>query len=127
MTLSRMLPLLVVWGCTPADEDKDTGDELVVEDTGEHIERPESCVEEVRVDGVPVVELSDPRVGDRWYALLYCDDALQVGAYTLQADPPSLVEVDSEEPILEFVASGTAEVEYRMGSRRASFVVNIVD
>jgi len=124
--MTRLLLLALLVGCSSDKEDSATPDSG--EDTAiEHIERPESCTPEVKVDGTPVGELDDPRVGDSWTVFMYCDGALQVGTYSLQADPPELVSVDSTDPVLTFVAAGSATIDYRMGSRRADFTVTIVD
>jgi len=96
-------------------------------DTGE-IERPEQteqCTPELKVDGTPIEELPAPVPGDSWYVLMYCDGALQIGTYILQAEPPELVSIDTEEPIVTFLAEGTVTLDYRMGSRRASVELQI--
>ena len=127
MTLARLAPLLLCLACSG---DKDTGsDTSDPSDTGQ-VERPDpvdQCDPEVKVDGTPVSEMPDPSPGDSWYVLLYCDGTLQMGTYVLQADPPELVTIDSEEPILTFKAAGSVELEYRMGSKSTTFVVNITD
>lgn len=127
MSLARLAPLLLCLACSG---DKDTGsDSSDPSDTGQ-VERPEpteQCEPEVKVDGTPVSDMPAPSAGDSWYMLLYCDGTLQVGAYVLQADPPELVTIDSEEPILTFLAAGTVELEYRMGSRTAIFEVSITE
>lgn len=127
MTIARLLPLVLCVACSADKEDSavdvDTGDTGTVE----RPDRPEACDPEVRVDGTPVAEAEPPAVGDQWYLLMYCDDALQTGTYVLQADPAESVSVDSDEPIVTFTTAGDVGLEYRIGSRSASFTVTVSD
>ena len=127
MTLARLAPLLLCIACAAEKDDLDSGSDTA--DTGfiERPERPEACDPEIRVDGTPVSELPSPSPGDSWYVLMFCDDVLQMGTYVLQADPPELVTIDSEEPILTFVATGRVDIEYRVGSDSTTFSVTITD
>jgi hypothetical protein len=122
----RFLLLLstVLTACTETEEKSDTADSGEPIEYIEH-EAPESCDAEVRVDGVPVAELGNPAINDQWYVLMYCDDVLQLGTYTLTPNPPELVSVDAEEPILTFLDAGTVSIDYRMGRNRATFSVDI--
>ena len=127
MTLARLAPLLLCLACSG---DKDTGSDTSDPSDTRQVEQPEpaeQCEPEAKVDGTPVAEMPDPSPGDSWYVLLYCDGTLQMGTYVLQADPPELVTIDSEEPILTFQAAGSVELEYRIGSKGTTFVVNITD
>lgn len=96
-------------------------------DTGEieQPERTEQCAPELKVDGTPIENLPAPMPGDSWYVLMYCDGALQIGTYILQADPPERVSIDSEEPIVTFLSEGMVTLDYRMGSKRASVELQI--
>ncbi len=126
MTVLRCLPFFALVGCSSEKDDS------AVADTGadtaeEPVERPESCTPIVKVDGTPVDELDGPRVGDVWTLLMYCDEVLQLGTYTLQGDPPDLITVDGTDPIVTFNAAGSVAIDYRVGSRRADFSVTIQD
>ena len=127
MTFTRLVPLLLCLACAAEKDDLDSGGDTA--DTGfiELPDRPEACDPEVRVDGTPVSELASPSPGDQWYVLMFCDDVLQMGTYVLQADPAALVSVDPAEPILTFVAAGTVDIEYRVGSDSTTFAVTITD
>jgi len=126
MTVLRCLPFFALVACSSEKDDSavvDTGGDTAVE----HIERPESCTPIVKVDGTPVDELNDPSVGDVWTLLMFCDEVLQLGTYTLQVDPAELITIDDTDPIVTFNAAGTVTLDYRVGSRRADFSVTIQD
>ena len=127
MTLARLAPLLICIACAAEKDDVDSGGDTA--DTGfiERPDRPEACDPEIRVDGTPISALENPAPGDSWYVLMFCDDVLQMGTYVLQADPPELVTIDPEEPILTFQAAGPVDIEYRVGSDSTTFSVTITD
>lgn len=124
--LQSVALVMVFAGCEAKDDPEESGTPV---DTGEHIEHTpaERCTPELRVDGTPADTLADPSVGDAWYLLMYCDDVLQVGSYTLRVEPPELATIDAEAPIVTFAASGTGEVQYRMGAHQVALSVVVGD
>ena len=128
MTLPRFLPLLCCLACTPEKGESDSSVEETA-DTG-FVERPEptrDCTPEMKVEGTAVADLGMPAVGDVWYLQMWCGDALQLGAYALTATPAELVSINSEEPIVTFMAPGDVTFDYRVGGDRATHTVTIVD
>ena len=129
MTWLRFVPLCFVLACTSDDKsEEDSG----TEDTGDtgFIERPEqrpACDPDIQVGGTSIDELGDPRVGDEWTLQMWCDDVLQIGAYTLSATPPDLVSIDADEPIVTFVAPGEVTIDYQFGRDKATFTLTIVE
>ena len=72
----------------------------------------------VRVNGRDIREVGDPRVGDQWMALLYCEGSLVIGASTLRFSPPDVATIDSMTSEITFVAEGDAEMILQVGNKR---------
>ena len=85
----------------------------------------EPCQISVRANGIPVADLANPTVGDDWYLIMYCDETILMGPAVLQINPTHLATVDSEDPILTFVAAGEGEIRYQLGNRQAHIPVTI--
>ena len=98
---------------------------LTVDDTDS--ESSDACTVSVRVDAVPVDELPNPRVGDSWTLIMYCDDTVLMGPAVLRIDPADLATLDSSSPTLTFIKAGSGEIHYQLGSRRAAIPVIIED
>ena len=111
---------------TACDQNKsmDTSDpELTIESGDTGTEQP--CQISVRANGIPVEDLANPTVGDDWYLIMYCDETILMGPAVLQINPTHLATVDSEDPILTFVATGEGEIRYQLGNRQAHIPVTI--
>ena len=112
-------------GCadsTPVDTSEAT---LTVDEPDS--ESSESCAVSVRVNAVPVDELPNPRVGDSWTLIMYCDDTVLMGPAVLRIDPADLASLDSSSPTLTFIKAGSGEIQYQLGNRRAAIPVIIED
>ena len=88
-------------------------------------ENSEACETSVRVNAVPVEELPNPRVGDSWTLIMYCDDTVLMGPAVLRIDPSDLATLDSSSPTLTFIKAGSGEIEYQLGTRRVAIPVTI--
>ena len=88
-------------------------------------ENAEACETSVRVNAVPVEELPNPRVGDSWTLIMYCDDTVLMGPAVLRIDPTDLATLDSATPTLTFIKAGAGEIEYQLGNRRVAIPVTI--
>ena len=93
-------------GCGVEPEDSDPGPTPV--DT----EDKDPCGE-VRVvfDGP-----QEPKVGDIWGVLLYCDEALLMGPMVIQVTPTSLATIG--EQTITFVEAGTGTIRINSGAFR---------
>ena len=123
--MMRALFWLGLLGCadsTPLDTSEAT---LTVSESGS--ESSESCAVSVRVNAVPVDELPNPRVGESWTLIMYCDDTVLMGPAVLRIEPPDLASLDSSSPTLTFIKAGAGEIEYQLGNRRVAIPVIIED
>lgn len=109
------------------DENKstDTADSVLSIESGDTGAEEQPCQISVRANGIPVADLANPTVGDDWYLIMYCDETILMGPSVLQINPTHLATVDSEAPILTFVASGEGEIRYQLGNRQAHIPVTI--
>jgi len=122
MKLLFALILLTACGDTKSTDTAEPELNLEGKDTGEE-EQP--CAISVRANGIPVGDLANPSIGDDWYLVMYCDETILMGPAVLQIQPTHLATVDSEDPILTFVAAGDGEILYQLGNRQAHIPVTI--
>jgi len=109
-------------GSTPLDTSEAT---LDIGDSDS--ENSEPCDVSVRVNAVPVNDLPNPRVGESWTLIMYCDDTVLMGPAVLRIDPTDLATLDSSSPTLTFIKAGAGEIEYQLGNRRVIIPVIIED
>jgi hypothetical protein len=122
MMLALLLTLLA---CGPGtDTGMDTGK------AGVDVPDPktgEGCSHHLRVNGTPIEEMGNARVGESWYVLLWCDNILEQGPSVLQISPPSLARVDSSDPILTFATTGQGTISMQVGTLSAEADVTVQD
>ncbi len=117
--------LLMLLACWPgADTELDTGK------AGVDVPAPktgEGCAHHLRVNGTPIEEMGNARIGETWYVLLWCDNILEQGPSVLQITPPSLATVDSSDPILTFASQGMGTIFMQVGTLAADAEVVVVE
>jgi hypothetical protein len=103
----RLLALsLLLAGCDGGIDYVEDTDPQDTQDTNE----PDPCeVLEIRWDGPDY-----PVVGDEWTVLLYCDDALVMGALIIRVEPASMAL--QNENVITWVEAGTATLTVQKGS-----------
>jgi len=77
------------------------------------------CESHIRVHGSRLSELGNPRVGESWEVLMWCDNILELGAYVLQINPPRLGTVDQSDPIVTFRTEGSGTLFLQVGLKEA--------
>jgi hypothetical protein len=82
----------------------------------EHDTGPEAeCEPNMRVNGDRLSERGDPRVGEQWTVLMWCDNAVVQGAYVLQLNPPTLGQVDEHNPVVTWMQTGEGTIFLQSG------------
>ena len=117
--------LLLLLACGPG---KDTGMDTSPPDAD--VPDPKTgdgCTHHLRVNGTPISDMGNPKVGTSWYVLLWCDNILEQGPSVLQVSPPSLATVDPTDPILTFEKTGYGTVSMQVGTLYAENDIVIVD
>lgn len=105
---------LVLAGCDDGFEYVEDTD-VDTQDTNE----PDPCQQlDIRWDGP-----DDPVVGDEWTVLLYCDDALVMGALIVRVEPASMATLS--ENVVTWAEAGTATLTVQKGSDIAETTVEV--
>ena len=120
---SIFLTLTCILGCaateesveTQGEETSDTGAELdtgtdSVEDTDE--EEYEGC-QEIELD---IKGPSNPAIGDEWFVIMRCDNALMQGPMVIRFTPPDFANLAGKTVL--FTTAGEASMRVQVGGYR---------